>query len=255
MTSTPWAQPRIVKTAQFATLPGTRSRAAWHTEILTTSATMPLQLPPPITRALLIACTVLLFLGIAIRPLQLLVVQWLSLFGVLSHAFWPWQAVTFAVVHTDGLQWLFNMMMLYFMGGRLEELWGPRRYIQFLLACTLAAAAIYVLVTLVFPFSLPMTGSACVAYGMMVAYGILFPSQRVMIYFIAEVTMRNAVWIFLGIGVVMMIGQLFNGSGAWEAQVAQLGGALGAYLMILYWRWRPPSFRRKKPPTHIRRVH
>jgi hypothetical protein len=31
---------------------------------------MPLQLPPPVTRALLIACTVLLFLGAALRPLH-----------------------------------------------------------------------------------------------------------------------------------------------------------------------------------------
>ena len=43
---------------------------------------MPLQLPPPVTRALLIACTLLMFLGMAIRPLGLLEVQWLTLFPV-----------------------------------------------------------------------------------------------------------------------------------------------------------------------------
>ena len=214
-----------------------------------------MQLPPPITRALLIACTVVLFLAAAVHPLQFLAVQWLTLFGVTSGAFWPWQIVTYPVVHVDGLAWLFNMVMLYFFGGQLENLWGTRRYVQFLLACTLAAAVVYVLLALVFPTAAPLMGLASVAYGMLVAFGILFPNQRVMLYFVAEVTMRTAVWVFIGIGVIMMVGQMFNGTAAWVSQVAQLGGALGGYLMLLYWRWRPPSFKRKKPPTHIRRVH
>jgi membrane associated rhomboid family serine protease len=214
-----------------------------------------MQLPPLITRALLIACTVVLFLAAAVRPLQFLAVQWLTLFGATSGAFWPWQILTYPLVHIDGLAWFFNMLMLYFFGSRLEELWGVRRYVQFLLACTAAAAAVYLLLTLLLGTTVPLMGMSSIAFGMLVAFGILFPNQRIMLYFVAEVTMRTAVWVFMGLAVIMMVGQMFNGTGAWISQVAQLGGALGGYLMILYWRWRPPSFKRKKPPTHIRRVH
>jgi rhomboid family protein len=216
---------------------------------------MPLQLPPPVTRALLIACTVLLFLALAVRPLQMMEFQWMSLFGIRSGGFWPWQLVTYEFVHIDGLAWFFNMLMLYFFGGRLEELWGVRRYVQFLLACTLAAAAVYLLLTLALDSLVPLMGMSGITFGMLVAFGVLFPNQRIMLYFVAEVTMRTAVWVFVGLEVIMMIGQMFNAGGAWISQVAQLGGALGGYLMILYWRWRPPSFKRKKPPAHIRRVH
>ncbi len=216
---------------------------------------MPLQLPPPVTRALLIACTVLWFLGAAIRPLQLQEVQWLTLFPVLSGAFWPWQVLTYPLVHFDGLGWFFNMMMLYFFGSRLEELWGRRRYIQFLLACSVAAALVFLLITLLFGTLVPLAGLSSVAFGMLVAFGILFPHQRILLYFVAEVTMRTAVWVFVAIELVLMVGSMLGGGGAWVSVVAQLGGALGGYLMILYWRWRPPSFKRKKPPTHIRRVH
>ena len=65
----------------------------WHTERSLPRPAMPLQLPPPITRALLIACSVLMFLGLAIRPLGALELQWLAQFPVMS-GFWPWQVVT-----------------------------------------------------------------------------------------------------------------------------------------------------------------
>ena len=216
---------------------------------------MQFQLPPPITRALLIACTVLWFLGAAIRPIQSAELTWLTLYPVLSGSFWPWQIVTFPFMHFDAMAWFFNMLMLYFFGARLEDLWGVRRYIQFLLACTLTAALVFVALSLVVPASFPLFGLNSAMLGMLVAFGVLFPRQRLMLYFVAEVEMRMAVWIFLGIEVILMLGTLFNGGGAWASAVAQLGGALGGYLMILFWRWRPPSFKRKKPPSHIRRVH
>ena len=90
---------------------------------------------------------------------------------------------------------------------------------------------------------------------MLVAFGVLFPHRRIQLFFVLDVTMRNAVWIFLGIDVFLMLGDLFSGTGAWVRDFAQFGGALGGYLMILYWRWRPPSFKRKKsPPQHPARA-
>jgi membrane associated rhomboid family serine protease len=214
-----------------------------------------MQLPPPITRALLIACTVLLFLAVAIQPVKALEIGWLALWPLNSGGFWPWQLVTYAFVHTDPLGWFFNMFMLYLFGSQLEEIWGPRRYIQFLLACTVTGAAAYVLIALLVGAAPPLLGATAIGFGMLVAFGVLFPSRRILLYFIADVNMRTAVWVFVGIEVVIMLGQMSSGSGAWLGAIAPLGGALGGYLMILYWRWRPPSFKRKKPPSHIRRVH
>ena len=216
---------------------------------------MPLQLPPPVTRALLIACSILFFLGAAARPLQNMEFLWLTLFGVSGGGFWPWQIVTYPLVHLDGLAWVFNMMTLYFFGSRLEDLWGLRRYVQFLLACSVTAAAVFLLLSLLVGVALPLWGLSSVIYGMLVAFAMLFPTQRVMFYFIAEMTMRTLVWVVFGMAIIMAIGQSFDRAGAWIGAVAPFGGALGAYLMLLYWRWRPPSFKRKKPPAHIRRVH
>src|ERR1700743_922582 len=103
--------------------------------------------PPPIPRALWTACTVLLFLA-QVPPLLLPIGQWLALHPALS-GFWPWQLVTYPFIHVQVLNWLFNMMMLYYFGAQLEEIWGNKRYIQFLLACALTAAAVYLLLSFV----------------------------------------------------------------------------------------------------------
>jgi len=218
-----------------------------------------MQAPPPITRALLIACTVLLFAA-QIPSLALLMGQWLTLHPALS-GFWPWQLVTFPFVNGDVLSWLFNMMMIYYFGTELEGIWGERRFIQFVLASVLVAGAVYLLLSLLPPllgWAMPtsvMFDSSCISMGLLVAVGILFPQRPIRVYFVLEVTQRVAAWVGVGILVFIALGRFANGSGAWAPSLGVLGGALGGYLMLLYWRWRPPSFRRKKPPTHIRRVH
>jgi membrane associated rhomboid family serine protease len=218
-----------------------------------------MQAPPPITRALLIACTVFLFAA-QLPSLALPMGQWLALHPALG-GFWPWQLVTYPFVNSDPLSWLFNMMMIYYFGTELEGIWGERRFIQFVLASVLAGAAVYLLVSLLPPllgWPMPtsvMFDSSAITMGLLVAVGILFPQRTIRLYFVLEVTQRVAAWAGVGIIVFIALGRFGNGSGAWAASLGILGGALGGYLMLLYWRWRPPSFRRKKPPTHIRRVH
>jgi membrane associated rhomboid family serine protease len=210
--------------------------------------------PPPITRALLIACTVLLFVC-HVPALQNPLILWLTLTPVQGGFFFGYQALTYALVHIDPFQWFFNMMGLYFFGSELENLWGERRFVQFLLASVLMGALFYVVLTLVFGPSVPLVGSTGALLGMLVAFGVLFPNRPLSLYFVVQVRMRTAVLVFIGIEVFMMLGNMGGLAGAWIGNLSHLGGALGAYLMILYWRWRPPSFRRttKKPP--LRRVH
>ena len=218
-----------------------------------------MQAPPPITRALLIACTVLLFAA-QIPLLAMLIGQWLALHPALS-GFWPWQVLTYSFVHVNVMNWLFNMMLLYYFGSELEGIWGERRFMQFVAASALTGAAVYLLLSLLpsllgaFMPTTPMIDSSTIGLGLLVAVGILFPHRPIRLFFVLDVTQRVAVWIFVGIDVFLMLGDFSNGSGGWVRDLGQFGGALGGYLMLLYWRWRPPSRKRPKPPSHIRRVH
>lgn len=236
-------------------MPAAKAMAHWAV----TDHRPAMQAPPPITRALLIACTITLFAS-QIPALWLPMHQWLALHPALL-GFWPWQVLTFPLLHVNVLNWLFNMMMLYYFGSELEGIWGERRYIQFILACVLMAAAVYLVLTLLPPLlgwafpAVPLYDSSSMAFGFLVAAGILFPHRPIQLFFVLQVTQRVAAWIFFGISVFLMLGDFANGSGAWARDLAHLSGALGGYLMLLYWRWRPPSFKRRKSPPHIRRVH
>jgi len=217
---------------------------------LSASLSSPMQPPPPITRALLIAITVLLFMA-QVPALRSTIAAWLALAPPMSGFFWPWQLLTYAFVHVDLMQWFVNSLAIYMFGTQLEELWGPRRYVQFLLASGLAGAVAYVVLTTLFAASAPLAGSSGIVFGMLLAFAILFPHRRILLFFVADVTMRTAVLIFIGIEVFLMLGSLASGAFGWQSNVAHLGGMGGAYLMILWWRHRPPSYRRKSP---VRRV-
>lgn len=209
-----------------------------------------MQPPPPVTRALLIATTALLFLA-QIPALKHTLWTWLALAPLKSGVFWPWQVLTYAFVHVDPMQWFVNMLAVYFFGTQLEELWGPRRYIQFMLASALTGAAAYLILTLFFFVAAPLAGASGAVFGMLIAFAILFPTRRILLFFVADVTMRNAVFIFIGIELFIMLGDMATSAAGWVSNVAHLGGMLGAWLMILWWRHRPPSFRRG---STIRRV-
>jgi membrane associated rhomboid family serine protease len=199
-----------------------------------------MQPPPPVTRALLIA----IFVGFLLQqvlPPQF--VAYLALFPVQSGLFWPWQVITYPFLHSDFASAFFNLFALWMFGVELELLWGARRYIQFLGASALAAAVVYLLLALVLPATPPFISAAGAIFGLLLAFGLLFPRRPILFFFVIPTTMRNAVLMFGALELLFIVFQ--RGIGA-AINVAHLGGMLGGYLVILWWRRRPPRFRRVK---------
>lgn len=197
-----------------------------------------MQPPPPVTRALLIAIFAVLILSlIPSLPIGMLALQ-----PVQSGIFWPWQVVTYAFVHRQLGDALFNMLALWMFGVELENLWGARRYIQYLLASALAAAAVYLLVSLVIPGA-ALVGAAGAVFGLLLAFAVLFPRRPILFFMILPTDMRTAAILFGAIELVFTVLQY----GATAAtNLAHLGGMVGGYLVILWWRRRPPSRSRSR---------
>ncbi|HET9975991.1 MAG TPA: rhomboid family intramembrane serine protease [Burkholderiaceae bacterium] len=193
---------------------------------------------PPVTFRLMLACT-------AVFCAQLLLGPWFervfALWPLASGLFMPWQVLSYAFLHGDILHLFFNMLGLWMFGSELERLWGPRRYSVFLVASVLAAAAVQIVWTLLIGSRAPTVGASGGLYGLLLAFGMLFPNRMIMML-IPPIPMKAKYFVFV-FGAIELLAGIFGGGGI--AHFAHLGGMLGGFLTIRYWRGQAPFGRRR----------
>lgn len=193
---------------------------------------------PPITRSLIVANAVVFLLQqFAAGPLVVLFALW-----PLGEGFLPWQVVTYGFMHGSLLHLLFNMFALYMFGGEIERVVGPHRYSTYYLVTLLSAAAAQLVVTGVAhapPY--PTIGASGGVFGVLLAFGMYFPRRTIMLV-IPPVPMPAWLFVTLYGGIELYLG--VTGTQAGVAHFAHLGGMVGGFLMIRYWRGQPPFGRR-----------
>lgn len=222
-------------------------------------------MPPlsPTTRNAMIVCAVAFALSL-FAPLA----QWLALWPLASGQFMPWQLLSYALLHGDLSHLLFNMLGLWMFGSELERLWGPRRYLQFMAGAAVAAALAQLGVTALMGSATPTVGASGILFGLLMAYALSFPRRQFdlvgflpvvlllmpsqvlniagMVLFVVMFTNRQAVPIppvpvramtlVALYGALELLLGLFFRSGI--AHFAHLGGLLGGWLMLAWWRGR-----------------
>ena len=190
---------------------------------------------PPVTQALLL-------INVGVFCLQFLVgavEQWFALWPI-GFGFLPWQVLTYAFLHGSFSHLFFNMIGLWMFGSELERVWGPKRFLWFYLASVLAAAITQLIVTLFDPA--PTVGASGGIFGLLLAYAMLFPNRMIMLL-IPPIPMKAKWFVALYGALQVLFALTMPGSGV--AYLAHLGGMLGGYLMIRYWRGQLPFGRRR----------
>ena len=177
--------------------------------------------------------------------------------SVMVPAFMPWQLVTYAFMHDPGniFHLAFNMLALAMFGAPLEYTWGERRYAIYYLVCVVGAGLCQLLVGSwalangADPY--PTIGASGGVFGLLLAYGMLFPNQRVMLLFPPIPMKARTLVILYG---VFELGLGLTGLQPGVAHFAHLGGMLFGWLLIRYWRGQSPfggSGRKPKPRMRI----
>lgn len=192
---------------------------------------------PPVTKTLMLICTAVFCLQYFV-PLSL----WFGLWPLASSNFWPWQLVTYAFLHGDEFHIFFNMLGLWMFGSELERLWGDRRYLSFLLAGVLAAAVAQLIMTAVTGSRTLTVGASGGLFALLLAFGMLFPNRIIMPLF-PPIPMKARNFVILFGAIELALG-IFGGGGV--AHFAHLGGMVGGFLMIRYWRRQPPFGSRRR---------
>ncbi len=192
---------------------------------------------PPLTRALMIACTVIFVLQQVVFLSGVF-----ALWPIGSGNFLPWQLVSYAFLHGGVGHLFFNMLGLWMFGSELERLWGQQRYWQFLLAGVLTAALAQLLITALAGSRVPTVGASGALYALLLAFGMLFPNRVIMPLF-PPIPMKARTFVIVFGALELLLGLMDVGG---VAHFAHLGGMVGGFLMIRYWRGQPPFRSRRR---------
>lgn len=212
-------------------------------------------LVPPVILNLLIANGVF-FLIQTLLPGERggwILMKWLALWPINGAQgvpdFFPWQIVSYGFLHGNIAHIFFNMLALWMFGREIELRWGSRRFLLYYLVCVAGAGLIQLVVATItystsgYPY--PTIGASGGTYGILLAYGMLFPYREVMLLF-PPIPMQARFFVIV-FGVLELMFAV-SGTSPQIAHFAHLGGMLFGFILILYWRGALPIRPKRLPP-------
>ncbi len=210
---------------------------------------------PTVTKNLLII-NVLCFFGMLVARRYGVDIE--NMFGLhffLASDFNIGQLVSYMFMHANFMHIFFNMFAVWMFGRVLEQVWGPKRFLTYYMVCGIGAGLIQELVQFteyffiwsnydsvntglsVIPMSeflnsLTTVGASGAVYGVLLAFGMLFPNSPMFVFPIPVPI--KAKYFVIGYAVI----ELFLGLGGSDgvAHFAHLGGMLFGLILILYWK-------------------
>jgi membrane associated rhomboid family serine protease len=145
-----------------------------------------------------------------------------------------WQLFTYIFLHGGISHILFNLLALWMFGGELESYWGSRKFLWYFLFCGIGAGICTVIIT---PNQfIPVIGASGAIYGILLAFGWLFPNRPIYIYFLFPLPAKYMVIIF---GLIELFSSM-EGTRGGIAHLTHLGGLLFGLLYMAY-----PALRQK----------
>ncbi|MDB9895620.1 MAG: rhomboid family intramembrane serine protease [Flavobacteriales bacterium] len=226
---------------------------------------------PEIVKNLLIINGLFFFATISLQKLGIDLVKIFGLHQFQSEDFRPYQLVTHFFMHGSLTHLFFNMFALWMFGKVLENIWGAKRFLIYYIVTALGAAIIHLMVTQFqiieissqFPQLLdlaiegkynpnissskrltqlvltPTVGASGAVFGLLLAFGMLFPNTLLYVYFAIPIKAKYFVMVY---GALELYSGLSNNPADNVAHFAHLGGMLFGYILIKYWKKNSSSF-------------
>jgi len=153
-----------------------------------------------------------------------------------------WQLLTYMYLHGNLGHILFNMLALWMFGTELERLWGTRAFLRYYHIVGIGAGVSTVVISSLFPFAASTfhtttIGASGAIYGLLLAYGLLFPNRPILMYFVFPIPAKYFVMILGAIALLMSL----NDSGGAVAHLTHLGGLVAGYIMLRGVRFSPAN--------------
>lgn len=148
--------------------------------------------------------------------------------GQVLGGFAIWQLFTYMFLHDPyGFSHiLFNMLTLWMFGADLERTWGRKEFLKYYFLCGVGAGICVVIGNALFGTMNTRTiGASGAIYGLLLAFGVLYPDRVVLFSFLFPIKAKYFVMIIGAIAFLSSIGA----SGSGVSHVAHLGGMIFGY--------------------------
>jgi len=229
---------------------------------------------PPVVKNIIIINFILFFATVILESRGINLRQILGLHYWASGNFNAAQFVTYMFMHGGWAHIFFNMFAVFMLGSTLEHTWGSKRFFNFYMITGVGAGLIHLLVNFIriqtlqaeMPAELVQmvyaegtelwnrrmnythpqmgalnalvnmstVGASGAVFGILLAFGMLFPNAP--LYFMFIPVPIKAKYFVIGYGILSLYLGFANLPGDRIAHFAHLGGMLFGIIMILYWK-------------------
>jgi membrane associated rhomboid family serine protease len=225
----------------------------------------------PVVTKNIILINILLFIGCMAIPA---IEEPLTGYYFGCDAFRVWQIITHMFMHGNFTHLFMNMFGVYMFGALLESYWGAKKFLNYYLICGLGAFALHQLINYIeirhlmsllpselvdsvlsegrnvlmegknfaddtagklnIAINVGLVGASGCLFGLLIAYGMLFPNSELMLLFLPFPI--KARYFVLGYGAIELLLALADRQGDNVAHYAHLGGMLIGYIILKYWQ-------------------
>ena len=170
--------------------------------------------------------------------------------------FYIWQLFTYMFLHAGMFHIVFNMFVLWMFGCEIERHWGTREFCKYYFITGVGAGLFNVIFQHTGEFSI--IGASGAIYGLLLAFGLMFPNRPILLYFLFPIPAKYFVFIF---GTLSFI-SAFSATNDGIAHFAHLGGMVVGFLYLRF-DWKVNQFvsqflsqflsKSNKPPMNLHR--
>ena len=226
---------------------------------------------PEVVKNLLILNGLFFLATVSLSNLGIDLVKVLGLHQFQSTDFRPHQLITHLFMHGNFTHLFFNMFALWMFGKILENVWGSKRFLIYYMITGVVAACIHLLISQYQIISIsnqipemvnlaiegrynpsipiskkltqliitPTVGASGAVFGLLLAFGMLFPNALLYLYFAIPI---KAKYFVIGYGLIELYAGISNNPADNVAHFAHLGGMIFGFFLIKYWKNNMTSF-------------
>ena len=164
-----------------------------------------------------------------------------------------WQIFTYMFLHGSPMHLFLNMYGIFIFGIMVEEAWGSKKFILYYLFCGTGAGISIFLLNLIMggsAYYAPTIGASGAMFGLLLAFGVLFPNAELLFFFVLPIKAKYLVIIYGGMELYFEL----SGGMSSISHIGHLGGLLFGILYFLFFernRWLKKRIRKVSEKTGL----